>query len=121
MTFRKYEFTAAQWTAAKKKIQHEDYEGNLVWDYSKVTSVYDIGKICQETNKEGECIKQAKKISVDILWTGEPLTTSFASYIVWPVPSGIHTFAGWETQYAKDYCSNNPETEFCNPPEPIEP
>ena len=121
MIFRKYEFTATQWTAAKKKIQIKDEEENLIWDPSKVTSVFEIGKICEEVNEEGECIKEAKKISVDILWADQPLTTSFSSYVVWPVPSGIHTFAGWEQQYDKDYCENNPEAEFCNPPEPTEP
>ena len=120
MKFRKYEFTTTQWNTAKAKIQTQDKEGNDIWDFSKVTSVFVIGKICQEVNEEGECVKESPKTSVDILWANEPLTTSFSSYIVWPVPSGIHTFAGWEQQYAKDYCEANPEAEFCNPPEPTD-
>ena len=120
MKFRKYEFTTTQWNTAKAKIQTQDEEGNDIWDSSKVTSVFVIGKICQEVNEEGECIKESPKTSVDILWANEPLTTSFSSYIVWPVPSGIHTFGGWEQQYAKDYCEANPEAEFCNPSEPTD-
>jgi hypothetical protein len=28
---------------------------------------------------------------------------SLAAYIVWPSPIGVHSFAGWDEQYAADY------------------
>ena len=126
-TFRKYEFTAAQWETAKTKITktYPDMDGGTetVYDPEKVVSVVEIGKLCTEwgTNEEGEqvCTKYASKISVDILWAGEPLTTGFASYVVWPEPCGVHVFAGWEAQYAADYCAANPEAAYCQPPKPL--
>jgi hypothetical protein len=124
--FRKYELTPTQWATAKAKIEvtHEGPEGPTTsWDAEKVAAVVELGKLCTEwgTNEEGEqvCNKYASKISVDILWAGEPLTTSFASYVVWPEPCGVHVFAGWEAQYAADYCAANPEAAYCQPPKPL--
>jgi hypothetical protein len=28
---------------------------------------------------------------------------SMAPYIVWPAPCGVHSFLGWDAQYAADY------------------
>ena len=128
-SFRKYEFTDAQWATAQKKIQKEttNPEGEPVvsWDTDKVAVVVELGKLCTEwgTNEEGMpvCVKESNKISVDILWADQPGTTSFASYVVWPEPCGIHVFAGWEAQYAKDYCEANPSAAYCQPPAPVEP
>jgi len=128
-SFRKYEFTDAQWATAQKKIQKEttNPEGEPVtyWDTEKVAAVVELGKLCTEwgTNEEGHpvCVKESSKISVDILWADQPGTTSFASYVVWPEPCGIHVFAGWEAQYAKDYCEANPSAAYCQPPAPVEP
>jgi hypothetical protein len=66
------------------------------------------------------CTKKSTKVAVDILWADKPLTTSFASYVVWPAPCGIHVFAGWEQAYAEEYCKANPEAAYCQPPTPIE-
>ena len=122
MKFLKYEFTAAQWATAKAKIEvtNEGLEGPVTsWDAEKVAAVVELGKLCLEHDEEGKCIKEASKISVDILWAREPLTTSFASYVVWPEPCGVHVFAGWEAQYAADYCAANPKAAYCQPPKPL--
>ena len=128
MKFLKYEFTPTQWATAKAKIQKTfpDIEGGELTEYDPelVAAVHEIGKLCTEwgTNEEGQqvCTKYASKISVDILWAGEPLTTSFSSYVVWPEPCGVHVFAGWEAEYAADYCAANPSAAYCQPSAPIE-
>ena len=62
------------------------------------------------------------KFEVDILWAGDPLTTSFASYVVWPEPgTEAHVFGGWEAEYSQAYCAANPDAAYCQPPAPIEP
>ena len=123
-TFRKYEFTPTQWATAKAKIETTDEEGNAFWDASKVIAVVELGKLCTEwgTDEEGHpvCVKESSKISVDILWADQPGTTSFASYVVWPEPCGVHIFAGWAEQYALDYCEANPNAAYCQPPAPEE-
>jgi hypothetical protein len=128
MKFLKYEFTPTQWATAKAKIQKTvislDGITEKVWDTELVTAVVELGKLCTEwgTDPEGMpvCVKQSSKISVDILWAGEPLTTSFAAYVVWPEPCGVHIFAGWEQQYAVDFCVNNPNDPFCTLATPTE-
>lgn len=120
MKFLKYEFTPAQWATAKAKIETTDAEGNTTWNSELVTGVVELGYICTEwgTDEEGNqvCVKTSPKYAVDILWTDEPLATSFASYVVWPAPCGVHVFAGWEEVYAEEYCKANPE--YCQPPVP---
>jgi hypothetical protein len=122
MTYKKYEFTPTQWATAKAKIETTatDPEGETytTWDSSKVIAVVELGFLCTEHNEEGECIKTSPKYAVDILWTDQPATTSFASYVVWPDPCGVHVFAGWEAAYAADYCVANPEAAYCQPPVP---
>lgn len=128
-TFRKYEFTPTQWATAKAKIEtittNPEGESVTTWDASKVIAVVELGKLCTEwgTDEEGNrvCVKESSKVSVDILWADQPGTTSFSSYVVWPEPCGVHIFAGWEAQYAKDYCEANPSAAYCQPPAPIEP
>jgi hypothetical protein len=127
--FRKYEFTPTQWATAKAKIEttttNPEGESVTTWDASKVNAVVELGKLCTEwgTDEEGNrvCVKESSKVSVDILWADQPGTTSFSSYVVWPEPCGVHIFAGWEAQYAKDYCEANPSAAYCQPPAPIEP
>jgi hypothetical protein len=118
-TFRKYEWTPTQWATAKSKIQTTNEEGEPTWDATKVVAVVELGYLCTERNEEGECVKESSKVSVDILWADQPATTSFASYVVWPEPCGIHVFAGWEAQYAADYCAANPSAAYCQPPKPL--
>ena len=43
-----------------------------------------------------------KAVCVDILFHDtcpEPL----AAFVVWPTPCGVHSFSGWEEQYAADH------------------
>ena len=125
-TFRKYEMTPAQWGTAKSKIETTDAEGNTSWDASKVIAVVELGHLCTQwgTDAEGNrvCEVESPMYAVDILWTDQPETTSFASYVVWPEPCGVHIIAGWEAQYAKDYCAANPSAAYCQPPTPpVEP
>jgi hypothetical protein len=119
MKFLKYEFTPTQWATAKAKIQVTE-EGEPTWDATKVVAVVELGHLCTQwgTDAEGNqvCEVTSPKYAVDILWTDQPLTTSFASYVVWPDPCGIHVFAGWEQAYAEEYCVANPE--YCQPPVP---
>lgn len=124
--FRKYEFTATQYKAAMDKITQTDEEGNTSYT-DAVAAVVNLGKLVKtpatfdEEGNELTPATYASKISVDILWADQPLTTSFASYVVWPEPCGVHTFAGWERQYALDYCEANPDAAYCQPPAFIEP
>jgi hypothetical protein len=121
MKFLKYEFTPTQWATAKAKIQVTE-EGEPTWDATKVVAVVELGHLCTQwgTDAEGNkvCEVTSPKYAVDILWTDQPLTTSFASYVVWPAPCGIHVFAGWEQAYATEYCVANPEAAYCQPPTP---
>ncbi len=123
MKFLKYEFTPTQWATAKAKITLKDEEGNESWDANKVVAVVELGHLCTQwgTDAEGNqvCEVTSPKYAVDILWTDKPLTTSFASYVVWPDPCGIHVFAGWEQAYAEEYCKANPEAAYCQPPKPL--
>ena len=118
MKFLKYEFTPTQWATAKAKIETTNPEGETYWNSELVTAVVELGHLCTETDAEGKCLKTSPKYAVDILWTGEPLATSFASYVVWPAPCGVHIIAGWEQAYAEEYCKANPEAAYCQPPVP---
>jgi len=122
MKFLKYEFTPTQWATAKAKIQTTNEEGEPTWDATKVVAVVELGHLCTQwgTDAEGNqvCEVTSPKYAVDILWTAEPMTTSFASYVVWPAPCGVHIFAGWEQAYATEYCVANPDAEYCKPPVP---
>ena len=43
-----------------------------------------------------------KAVCVDVLFHDtclEPL----AAFVVWPAPCGVHSFSGWEEQYAADF------------------
>jgi hypothetical protein len=112
----KYEFTPTQWATAKAKIEltGTDPEGETYTYYNPelVTAVVELGKLCSEwtTNEDGQqvCSKYAAKLSVDILWTDEPLGAWFAPYIVWPEPCGVHVFAGHEQEYTNEYAKANP-------------
>jgi len=122
MKFQKFEFTPTQWATAKAKIEttttNPDGEVVTTWNSELVTAVVELGHLCTETDEEGKCLKTSPKYAVDILWTGEPLATSFASYVVWPAPCGVHIIAGWEQAYAEEYCKANPTAAYCQPPVP---
>ena len=121
-TFRKYEFTPAQWDTLKKKIQQttETPEGEVTsW---VGCAVHEIGFICLQWGKDSEgmpvCEVQSDKWAVDILWFEEPLA-DFTAYEVWPKPCGVHAFAGCEGLYLQGYCAKFPDSPFCVIPEPV--
>jgi hypothetical protein len=126
MKFLKYEYTPVQWEAAKKKIEltGTDSEGETYqyWNPELVTAVVELGHLCTQwgTDAEGNqvCEVTSPKYAVDILWANEPMVTSFASYVVWPEPCGVHIFAGWESAYETEYCVANPDAAYCQPPVP---
>ena len=100
MKLRKYEFTPTQWATAKAKITLTDEEGNEYYDPAKVRQVVELGFLPTTPatyDEEGNELTPAvlsTKWSVDILWEGEPLTTSFTSYEVWCAPMGVHSMGG---------------------------
>lgn len=125
-TFRKYELTPTQWATARKKIEKTgtDPEGETYtyWNPELVSVLVELGKLCTEwgTNEQGEqvCIKQNSKVSIDIVWVGEPLA-DFAAYEIWCLPVGVSSMGyTLDTEYAKAYCERNPEAEYCKPPVP---
>ena len=103
MKLRKYEFTPTQWATAKAKITTTDEEGNTVWDSAKVRQVVELGNLVTTPatyDEEGNELTPAvfsSKWSVDILWEGEPMTTSFESYEIWCAPMGVHSMGGVHT------------------------
>ena len=128
MKYLKYYYTAMQKANAFAKITLTNEEGETSWDSSKVLAVVDLGQPIltpavydEEGNITTEAVLDTKH-EVDILWADQPLTTSFASYVVWPTPGGYHhILGGWEAQYAADYCEANPNAAYCQPPAPLEP
>ena len=125
-TFRKYEFTPTQWATAKKKIEktgtNPEGETYTYWNPELVSVLVELGKLCTEwgTDAEGNkvCIKENSKLSVDIVWVGEPLA-DFSAYLVWPLPVGVSSMGyTLDTEYAQAFCVANPLAEYCQPPVP---
>ena len=123
-TFRKFEMTPTQWATLRKKIEKTgtDPEPYTYWNPELVSVLVELGKLCQEwgTDAEGNkvCIKESTKLSVDIVWVGEPLA-DFSAYIVWPLPVGVSSMGyTLDTEYAKAFCVANPDAEYCKPPVP---
>jgi len=103
MKLRKYEFTPTQWATAKAKIETTNEEGETYYDPAKVRQVVELGNLVTTPatyDEEGNELTPAvlsSKWSVDILWEGEPLKTSFSSYEVWCAPMGVHSMGGVAT------------------------
>jgi hypothetical protein len=111
MTFCKYEFlNAKDWATYQSQISVDGAYQNC--------AVHEIGQICFATDDEGNCTDLSPLYAVDILWNGEPLE-SFATKEVFPLPCGIHVFAGCEEMYSKRFCEFNPHSEYCITPEEI--
>ena len=126
MIWKKYEFTDAKWAELKAKIQKTfpDIEGGELTEYDpeKVVAVVEIGKLCTEwgTDAEGNqvCVKQNSKVSIDIVWVGEPLA-DFNQYLVWPNPVGVSSMGyTLDQEYAQAFCVANPAAAYCQPPVP---
>ena len=124
--FRKYELTPTQWATARKKIEKTgtDPEGETYtyWNPDLVAVLVDLGRLCQEwgTDAEGNqvCVKQNTKVSIDIVWVGEPLA-DFNAYLVWPTPCGVSSMGyTLDTEYAQAFCVANPDAAYCQPPVP---
>ena len=43
-----------------------------------------------------------KAVCVDILFH-DTCPEALAAFVVWPAPVGLHSFSGWEEQYAADF------------------
>ena len=118
--FRKYELTPTQWATARKKIEKTGTEGETYWNPDLVSVVVELGKLCTEWDAEGQCVKQATKVSVDIVWAGEPLA-DFDKYLIWPDPVGVSSMGyTLDQEYAQAFCAANPSAAYCQPPTPIE-
>ena len=105
MKFLKFEFTdQAEWLTVKDSL-YED--GALI---PEVTAIHEIGFICLAKDEEDECIDLSTKYAVDMLckeieW--------LAPFVVYPKPSGVHIFAGWEAAYKAEFCKINPDSPYC--------
>ena len=109
MKFLKFEFlNEAEWLTVKDSL-YED--GVLI---PEVTAIHEIGFICLATNEEGECIDLSTKYAVDMLC--EEIEW-LAPFVVYPNPSGVHIFAGWEEAYKAEFCAINPDSPYCIIPE----
>ena len=113
-----------QWATARKKIEKTgtDPEPYTYWNPDLVSVLVDLGRLCQEwgTDAEGNqvCVKQSSKVSIDIVWVGEPLA-DFNQYLVWPNPVGVSSMGyTLDTEYAQAFCVANPDAEYCKPPVP---
>jgi len=105
MKFLKFEFlNEAEWLTVKDSL-YED--GALI---AEVVAIHEIGFICLATNEEGECIDLSTKYAVDMLC--EEIEW-LAPFVVWPNPSGVHIFAGWEAAYKAEFCSIYPDSPYC--------
>ena len=43
-----------------------------------------------------------KAVCVDVLFN-DTCPEDLAAFVVWPAPCGVHSFSGWEEQYAADH------------------
>jgi len=109
MKFLKFEFTdQAEWLTVKDSL----YEDEAL--IPEVTAIHEIGNICLATNEEGDCIDLSTKYAVDMLC--EEIEW-LAPFVVYPKPSGVHIFAGWEAAYTAEYCKIYPDSPYCVIPE----
>jgi hypothetical protein len=74
-------------------------------------SVVILGHLCEQADKEGNCVKVRKEFSVDVLFNADEPSELAAAYVIWPKPCGVHAFAGWEAQYEADYNANKPKSK----------
>jgi hypothetical protein len=105
MKFLKFEFlNEAEWLTIRESLYVEDV---LI---PEVVAIHEIGNICLATNEEGECIDLSTKYAVDMLC--EEIEW-LAPFVVYPKPSGVHIFAGWEAAYKAEYCEIYPDSPYC--------
>lgn len=121
-TFHKYEFNPTEWATLQKDIQQTTTtpDGQTVTKWNDC-AVVELGflTITPAVIEDMEVVKPAvlsDKWAVDILFYSEP-PASFAPFEVWPSPCGVHTFAGCDDLYLKNFCAKYPDSEFCVIPE----
>ena len=121
-TFAKFEFTPTQWATLRKLIEQTTTtpDGAKVQSW-KDCAVVELGflPITPAVVEDMKVVKDAvlsDKWAVDILFYSEP-PASFAPFEVWPSPCGVHTFAGCDDLYFKNFCAKYPDSEFCVIPE----
>ena len=111
------EMTATQWATLRKKIEKTvdtlDGVQSTHWDNEIVSVVVELGKLCKEwgVNAEGmtTCTKQSTKVSIDIVWVGQPLA-DFDKHLVWCEPVGVHSMgATLDNEYADAYYLIHPK------------
>ena len=89
-TFRKFAFPDGD--TADKALQ----------DLQPLDFAVPLGHLCAATDGEGNCIKTRPEFAVDILFH-DTCPEDLAAFVVWPAPVGLHSFSGWEEQYAADF------------------
>lgn len=121
-TYRKFGFPSkeALYTLMDAAGLRQETEG----EYSYINcSVVEVGSVClaYEQGENGPtCVDFDPRYAVDIVFSVE-IPEAFEQYVVWPTPnSAVHWFAGWESQYAVDFCTNNPNDPFCTLAPPTE-
>ena len=121
-TYRKLGFTSQEsfYSLMDAAGLRQENEG----EYSYVNcAVHEIGKVCiaYEQGAEGPtCTAYDPRYAVDIIFF-EEMPEVFEAQVVWPTPdSFVHIFAGYEAQYAADFCANNPTSPFCTLDTPTE-
>jgi hypothetical protein len=106
MIFKKYEFASlAEWLITKDSLHKED---GLI---PEINAIQEIGFICLATDEDGECTQLSTKYSVDILLN--EYLESLELFAVYPIPTGVHSFAGCEGLYLASFCKANPESPYC--------
>ena len=120
--FRKFSFPAGKWAELKPLISKVDEEGNSYYNNEIVDVVVELGNLCLEweTDAEGNqtCKVTDHNYAVDIVWHDEVLA-AFVPYLVFPVPVGVSSMGySLDKEYAEAYCVANPDSEYCQPPQP---
>ena len=117
---RKYEFTDE--TTANAAINLlRDEEGNLTQSVVRLGYIVKAKGVYDEQGNETTAPTFSDKYAVDVSWDGEP-HADWDSAMVFPAPLGVHSFgsSSQRDEYAAKYCELFPDSEYCNPPEPIE-
>jgi len=103
MEYFKYEMSDSTWNTLKNQIYNSEF------NVYTSGSVKELGHICKqyetietEAGPTGVCVSASALFAVDIIWDNTELP-DFTQHQVWPVPSGVHIFAGWEDYYKAEY------------------
>ena len=107
MIFKKYEFkNEEEWLTIRETLYNDEA---LI---SEVAAIHEIGHICFAYDEEGTCTDLSTKYAVDILWNVD--LENLVQYEVYPSPiSEVHTFAGCQELWLKEFCLVNPTSPYC--------